>query len=362
MKKCIVIAYERFDCDVRGQRLADILAEYFDTTVLTSDGSYNADQQNLTVITMPSDKRKAYSRYFDFVFQCKKYIRREKPAIVYGLNFYAAFPCLLIRNRVKKVLYDAYEYYIPEKRKKFGLRNWFFYLLEKRIIRKADAVTCANEERAQAMAAHFRLKEKPRAIRNISSLPRQEKANDAILCKVNEFITRNSEKTCLVYAGVIIKGRGLEKVLREVLAHSDALSLILVGDGSLLESLKDMAQEQQADNILFLGRVPYAQLASVLCYGDIGLLYYECDKPNNILCAPNKVFEYASVGLPMFGNENPTLKKLLTDTGIGACGENLYETIRSADIGSMRSAMEKFNRENTWQKERKILADLVSTV
>lgn len=60
-------------------------------------------------------------------------------------------------------------------------------------------------------------------------------------------------------------------------------------------------------------------------YADVGILPYKSNPGkvahlsplNSLFCAPNKLWEYALVGLPMVGNNLPGLRSVIERNGLG---------------------------------------------
>jgi hypothetical protein len=82
---------------------------------------------------------------------------------------------------------------------------------------------------------------------------------------------------------------------------------------------------------------------------------------NNILCAPNKVFEYAQAGLPMVATCQPTIRRLFDQHRIGCLvGCDIEVTAQrvaaailelSRNLALYENGLNGFLREHTWQNE-----------
>jgi glycosyltransferase involved in cell wall biosynthesis len=90
---------------------------------------------------------------------------------------------------------------------------------------------------------------------------------------------------------------------------------------------------------------------------------------NNILCAPNKVFEYAHAGLPMVATCQPTIKRMFDEFSIGrlvGCGEDpdaraLAEAITgvASNLALCRAQLPLFLDAYSWQRESQRLANVL---
>ena len=204
-----------------------------------------------------------------------------------------------------KTVYDAHELYLPEKNLPFGLRNYFFHIWEKMIIKKVTVLIAAQTERANIMKTFYHLKQAPIVVRNISKLPDADKVSNPEIERVCEEFFKKPGIT-VGYAGVIDLSRGLEELLKAVDSLKGTHKVFLVGNGADSQILREKAAEYNRTDILQIDALPYDQLSAVMKRCDIGFVYYPTDTLNNKYCASNKIYEYASIGIPMASNDNPT--------------------------------------------------------
>jgi glycosyltransferase involved in cell wall biosynthesis len=78
-----------------------------------------------------------------------------------------------------------------------------------------------------------------------------------------------------------------------------------------------MAVERGDNRVRVIGPLPHSHVFDALRQADLGYVTYSMRGLNNILCAPNKVFEYAQAGLPMVATCQPTIKALFEEHRIG---------------------------------------------
>jgi hypothetical protein len=76
---------------------------------------------------------------------------------------------------------------------------------------------------------------------------------------------------------------------------------------------------------------------AVTSHAYIGLIVYNYESLNNIFCAPNKVWEYGAIGLPMLSNDLPMLSSQLKYFRAG-------ETFKSGDTTSIATAIRNIER------------------
>ena len=105
-------------------------------------------------------------------------------------------------------------------------------------------------------------------------------------------------------------------------------------------------------------------MGSILSRCDIGFVHYPVDILNNIYCASNKIYEYASVGLPILANENPTVKEILDGAHIGLATKDFTEGLRQLidAFKAYKGNCIKFSRENPWEHEALRLLQTVKSL
>ena len=349
-QKIIMYVFNDITTDARVLRAADALSVDFDLSLISTqkgkdilDGKY----KNILV----GGHYNGFLGIFESVLAAYRVIRKQKPEMVYCHDYYSAILAyfLIISNYSGKIIYDAHELMIPEKGQNDRRLN-FFYWFEKHIIKKVNLIICASDERGEIMKKHYGLPESPFVVPNISQL--QVNDNDCDVKVLLDSLSHyfSDSKYALVYAGVVSGSRCLDELLDTAISLSDRCKLLIIGKGDALESLKMKAGSHPELLTAFTGSVPYKCLGALLSRCDIGFLYYPVNTLNNIYCASNKVFEYASVGLPIIANENPTVKNILTESQIGISTCNFKEGIIKiiSEINFYKSRCSEFTSNNQW--------------
>ena len=353
MKTMLMIVYNDIDQDARVQRAVSALSDSYDITVL-SYGYGPCDLNGIKVIKFNLDKKTNVQKYFQYIFYVLKYLNKKEFDIFYAHDFYGALPLLFnkIKKSAKKYVYDAHELYIPVEGERFSKRDRFFYFFEKRAIKKANLVICAQEKRSEIMKEHFDLKIAPTVIKNISYFPNASSSiPDAILKKCKEFF--EIDAITIVYAGAISQERRIDALVDAVNELGLKYKLLIVGSGNHYELIKHKINLTCNHNILMIPSVPYINLAFLLKKCDIGYIFYPNKGLNNIYCAPNKIYEYASLGLPMISFYNPTIEEMYSGYRIGLTGNSLRKLIvqMSENILYYKANLVRFIKDNQWTDE-----------
>lgn len=357
MRKLLMTVYSDIKNDARVIRSAEALATEFDVYLYTVG---TVDIPKVTCISVEGiDTVGGISAYIKYIRGVLQTTQKLRPDIIYGHDIFSAFPLRILYTVYSncKYIYDAHELFTVEKGKKYSAVDRILYWSEGSMIRRADLTVCAEEQRAKYMVKYHNLQKEPLVIRNISYL--SEGNADEFLRVNSDFFAK--EAIGIVYAGGLLYGRKLEKLVDAVEQLGERYKLMLVGNGPAKESLEKQISQCRNANIRLCGAVPYRSLGAVLAKFDLGYLYYGTDSLNNLYCAPNKIYEYASVGLPILANENPTVESIVSSCGLGVCDNDIAHGLEvlSESYDLCREHMKTFIEANTLENEMKCLCSAV---
>lgn len=362
--RILMYVYGDISTDARVQRAANALKKDFDVTLVSTQKHKKIPEFDFESILVGGRFSNSMLDFFDTIWQTWKIVKKQKPSILYCHDYYSALLARLFLGRkdCKKIIYDAHELIIPEKGVKFTLRSRFIYNNEKNIIKKVDLLLCASDKRGEIMKIHYNLQILPITIRNISQLSVNncdEKTQD-IINSLKDFFAKPGYT--VVYAGVVNRSRRIDELVDAVSFLSDKCKLLVVGDGDFIHELQTKSKKYPELVSYFTGKVPYSSLGSILSLCDIGFIYYPNDTLNNINCASNKIYEYASVNLPIVANNNPIIKKDLDTYRIGVASDNFIEALTTIipQLSSFKSNCKEYNNVFKWEKEEEILRNSVN--
>jgi glycosyltransferase involved in cell wall biosynthesis len=273
--------------------------------------------------------------------------------VVHAHDFFMAFPgWLAARATGARLVYDAHELLIPEPGIPFGARDRLWYNTERWTVPRADVVIAANRQRAEVMRDHFGLDRVPVVVGNVPPAPAGGPPAEEVLARYPALARTAAGRVRLVYQGDIDRTRGLDRMVDALRRLPEHFEMVMAGGGPDLEWLRAEA-EGLGGRIVVLGRVPREHLQAILSACDIGLISYSERGLNNLLCAPNKLYEYAHAGLPMVARDNPVLNEAFEAFGVGASGPDLAESVLrvSASLDEYRARIPAFLRASTWEAE-----------
>jgi glycosyltransferase involved in cell wall biosynthesis len=128
----------------------------------------------------------------------------------------------------------------------------------------------------------------------------------------------------IVFAGNMGKAQALDAVLEaaQILQGLDSrVCFVLLGGGVEVDRLKERSQEMGLTNVLFLSRMPMAEVGTVLAAADALLVHLRND-PLFEITIPSKTQAYMTVGKPLLMAVNGDAADLVTQSNSGVIAES----------------------------------------
>ena len=104
----------------------------------------------------------------------------------------------------------------------------------------------------------------------------------------------------VLFAGVVGRAQGLDVILKAAVLLRDlpGVQFVVAGDGVDLEELKAAAEQMNATNVVFLGRLPEAAMPGLFAIADVLLVHLK-NLPLFRITIPHKILSYMSSGRPV---------------------------------------------------------------
>lgn len=212
-----------------------------------------------------------------------------------------------------KYLFTIYELHEP----KFKNRNII------KVARQAEYVIVPEYCRAHIMKFWYNLNRIPLIIPNKSDIILSKdllnlpySVQDAIV-KIKKL--KEDGKFLLVYMGIISQERPLDAILRTISNQSQFHLVVLGRETEYLHTL----ERNYGESLTYLGNFLPPHHLQVAQNADVGVLVYTPTSKdsglNALFCAPNKIWEYSGLGLPVIANDIPGLKFEVEYSNIGCC-------------------------------------------
>ena len=130
----------------------------------------------------------------------------------------------------------------------------------------------------------------------------------------------NADDIRLIYHGGAIPDRGLETMI-ETLALSQprfTLHLMLTGNYTgYIRQLRGLAEKAAPGRVTFHDPVPPEEVVSRIARYHIGFCFVAPTNYNNLVCLPNKFFDFIAAGLPVCIGPSPSMAEIAEAYGFG---------------------------------------------
>ena len=125
------------------------------------------------------------------------------------------------------------------------------------------------------------------------------------------------EKTILLYQGMLLNGRGIEKTF-SILKEIPGCVFIIAGGGNLELHYKKLVTDMNLNHqVYFLGKFTQEDLPKVTAAADIGIAFIENLSKSYYYALPNKLFEYIMAEIPVVVSDLPQMKMIVEKYDVG---------------------------------------------
>ena len=323
--KVMVIIYHDINTEERTKEIVNMACYLGDTFFVSY--KKNTIEGNYKTLLTGGGRRS----YFSFISDAIRYIYVYKPQVIILHDNYTAIILALLKITKSKafIIFDSSELYIVKyggTSLKLRAAN-IMKLLEKKYLKYANLVICASKERAEIMLHYYQLKKMPMCFDNMHKLVEQF---DEIECekKYGRYIDKSVFK--VLYGGGISNSRRTLELVKAVGNFGEKFMLIVVGfaTNEEVDKFNKLVHDNNFKNIFYLGFLPRSEWQYLMNHSDVSVSVFAMDTPNNINCASGKVYESLFAYKPVLVSENPPLKRLCNEYGIGVSDDNFYDGLK----------------------------------
>jgi len=269
--------------------------------------------------------------------------------------------------KFRSLIYDSHEFFteVPEIQNRQLVQNiWKFF--EKWMIKRPFIRITVNQSIAELFHERYGIPE-PLIVRNLP-----EKTAFAPTELSRSDLLGNYTYALILQGNGINIDRGAEEVVISM-QYLDQTRLIILGSGDAIPNLKKLVEEMDlGDRVMFFPRMPYEKMMAYSSLCDLGL---SMDKPNNInykFSLPNKIFDYAKAGIPVYASNIIEIKRVFQDFPFGVTTDTHDPKVIAEELkklladDSKRQEMKKWakkaSQELNWSKDfEKVLEKLKSS-
>ncbi len=268
------------------------------------------------------------------------------------------------------LIYDAHEIYEAKARRTARDARRYRAILERYAGRLDGFVTTNPAQAAYYGKACLRL---PLAV-PISNSTAPRPPGEVYDGRLHRAAGLPAERKILLYHGYLSAGRGLETLVRAAPHLPPGWTLVIMGPGHLRDRLAALARsamtesgkEGAAAGVHFLPPVAMAELPHWVRGAALGIIPHEPDCLNHRLCSPNKLWECASVGVPILAADLETVRACVESHGMGwilprgAGPREIAAAVAApgdADFAAARAGCLRFMAAESWShSEARLLA------
>lgn len=301
-------------------------------------------------------------KYLEFCFRVISHYKGTGIGVVnvHSLNL-LPLGCALKFFYGAKLVYDAHELE-TETNGLRGLRKKLSKLIEWLLIKKVDHIFVVSENIADWYESKYVIS-RPTVIMNAPK-PQKVISNQYFREKFN----LRDDQIIFLYQGVLAVGRGIDLLLNVFSKRAnDHVVIVFMGYGALEERVRDKSYE--FDTVFFHEAVPPTKLLNYTISADIGVSLIENTCLSYDYCMPNKLFEYAMVGLPVLVSNMKEMKEFVEKYHMGWVVENgstdlisqAIDCITKIDMCEYKNNARSAALKNSWvYQEKKMLNDYKS--
>ena len=248
-----------------------------------------------------------------FYFRCFLYCIR-KPVRILNCHALTVLPLCVVLKIFKgaKLIYDTHELE-TETNGSVGYRKKISKVLEKKLIVHSDFVLTVSDSICDWYKTTYNL-ENIAVLKNIPA--KKDYGERKELKKILEI---TEEKLLFIYQGYLTKSRGVLEILEAFESLDSSKHILFMGFGPLVDKI--IARSNKCSNIHFIKGVSPKEVLSYTAGADIGIHIILNTCLNHYYCLPNKVFEYASAGIPFIASNFPDLRSEFEKHNISWFGE-----------------------------------------
>jgi glycosyltransferase involved in cell wall biosynthesis len=241
---------------------------------------------------LPQIKARCYiAEDFNSLHIVRRWTKKEKSKFIYDSREIYSASGPLYKNKAKQKILSQYERYF---------------------VRFVDEIIVSGKLDAEYLKKYFKHNIPYHIIMNLPYY--SEPVESDIIRKKYDLPATD---IAIIYQGMILPGRGIEKII-ESLHYINHAHFFILGEGGYRQRYEELSKSLQLDDrVHFCGMIPYKDLHKWTCSADIGVVFIEPISFSYKLALPNKLFEYCMAGIPSLVSDLPAMRDILEKDEIG---------------------------------------------
>ncbi|MEM4724180.1 MAG: glycosyltransferase, partial [Candidatus Hadarchaeum sp.] len=259
---------------------------------------------------------KTIEMYWRFFVQILK--RKPQMLWVHNLEVFGLMPVLIAMRKagiVKRLIWDQHE--LPSDSL---LANRAYMSLYCMLVNGCDVVVMANKERRDLILRKVKITSPVYVLYNYPDRVFHRLPKKALPQMVLDWL---QNMPYVLAQGGANPDRHLRELVNAIMQQSD-VKLIVVGPyhESQLDEFNREYGEEWRSKILFTGFVPQLDITPYIDHAIASVVFYAMKSENSRLCAPNRLYQALSRGVPVIVGPNPPMRQLVEKTKCGIVVEH----------------------------------------
>lgn len=363
------VTFQELQSDARTLNFARTLIKNYKSVCVicisdeASQKKFNSEGINIIPIKKVKFK-KTWLRWLHFLFYSRRRRYWAKAKIYLAGDVFSLFAGAQLKNMYHgKLFYDSREIYSAlASLSSNPFKQKIISKIEKHFLKNIDKTIVSGKLDAEYLQPYFNINIPYHVIMNLPPFTPVKKSNF-----LREKYNIPEKTTIIIYQGMIMKGRGIIKVL-QAMTHLKDYYFVIVGEGDFSEQVRRTATNLQLENrVILTGLIPYDELLQYTASADIGTVLIEPISFSYKLALPNKLFEYCMSNLPSLISDLPAMHEIIKEYKIGklistdANSKEIAQALQELKenkeeyIAECKKASQKYNYETQEEIILKIL-------
>jgi len=253
------------------------------------------------------------SFYLKFIWHIKHALFSSRASILFAEDIYT-LPFVVIFGKLKrvKIFYDSRELfgYLAGLNERKFLQS-FWKTVEKLFIKHANHIITTGSIDSDVLKEMYGVTNTI-VLRNLPNFYKPAQKTD-----LRNQLEISSDKKILLYQGVILKGRGIEKIF-DILPDIPEFVFVLIGGGEFEKYYEKLAVDRKViDQVFFIGKFSQEDLPKLTPSADVGIALIENISKSYYYALPNKLFEYIMAEVPVVVSNLPQMKEIVDKFNVG---------------------------------------------
>jgi glycogen(starch) synthase len=246
--------------------------------------------------------------------QARAYHAHDLPALI------LVTLALMLHHKRAVLIYDAHELYLFQAPYHSRLANaWhrltrpLFMCLEKRLVRRADAVLGLAEARTRLLARWYGIP-RPAVIQNAL-----DPVSGDVPAPVDLRRVVGEGRRCVVHTGDIDgRRRAVTELVRAVALLPEDVALVFLGQGESAGTVRALAEACGiGERVFIVPPVAPEQVAVTIRSADVAAILMRTESWNTRAGLPNKLFEAVGAGVPVLASDMFVLRRVVRRYDLG---------------------------------------------